>query len=181
MSEPFVGEIRIFAGNFAPRGWAFCNGQIMPISQNTALFSILGTVYGGDGKTNFALPDLQGRAPMHQGAGSGLTPRQIGHGVGEATVMLTQSQMPTHSHLPQAVSANGGSGQAAAGAAWAQGWNPGRGGQQVPTATCADAPSVPMAAQALAPAGSGQPHNNMQPYLGLSFIIALQGAYPVRS
>lgn len=180
MSEPFVGEIRIFAGNFAPKGWAFCNGQIMSVSQNTVLFSILGTQYGGDGKNTFALPNLQGQAPMHQGAGPGLTPRKVGGGVGTSAVSLTQVQMPRHGHLPQAVSGNGSAGQDAAGAVWAQGWNPGRGGQQVPTATCANAASVPMAPMSLAPVGGSQPHNNMQPYLGLSFIIALQGVYPAR-
>ncbi len=180
MSDQYIGEIRMFGGNFAPRGWAFCNGQLMAISQNTALFSILGVTYGGDGKSTFALPDLQGRAPMHQGAGRGLTPRMLGQRGGAPSVTLLESQMPRHNHVPQAVSANGATGQGPDGAVWAQGWTAGRGGQQNPAPTCATSASTPMAAQALGPTGGSQPHNNMQPYLGVSFIIALQGDFPPR-
>ena len=102
MSEPFIAEIRIFAGNFAPRGWALCDGQLLPISQNTALFSLIGTVYGGDGETNFALPDLRGRAAMHAGNGPGLTPRQLGSRSGAATVTLTPGEVPSHNHAMRA-------------------------------------------------------------------------------
>jgi len=102
MSEPFIAEIGIFAGNFAPRGWAFCNGQILPISQNTALFSLVGTTYGGDGRTTFALPNLQGRAPMHPGTGPGLTTRRLGQSGGVETVTLSEAQMPSHTHTMQA-------------------------------------------------------------------------------
>lgn len=177
MSEPFVAEIRIFAGNFAPRGWAFCNGQQMPVSQNTALFSILGKIYGGDGRTNFNLPDLQGCAPMHQGEGPGLTARQIGAKGGAATVTLLQTQMPAHTHevacagLPGNVSDPGNAV-----------WSPVPGSRKPVYVTNPDSSTmVDMNAQALAPEGGGMPHNNMQPYLGLSFIIALQGVYPARN
>lgn len=175
MSDPFVAEIRIFAGNFAPKHWAFCNGQLMPISQNTALFSLLGTTYGGDGKSTFALPDLQGRSPMQHGQGPGLTRRFLGEMSGTETVTLMQAEMPHHTHQLQAVA-------------------PGPftiGNRAVPEGNLLAAPSagnqytpnlVPqtMAPQALSTAGSTAPHNNMQPYLTLTFIIALQGIFPPR-
>lgn len=181
MSEPFVGEIRIFAGNFAPRGWAFCNGQLLPVSQNTALFSILGKIYGGDGKTNFALPNLQGRAPMHQGIGPGLTPHSIGEADGSATVTLLQSQMPAHTHQPMASEIQGIAGQTPEGSVWGQAWVK-SGPRSMPVnAYVASPENTQMGGQALTPTGASGLHNNMQPYLGLSFIIALQGVYPVRS
>lgn len=175
MADPFVGEIRIFAGNFAPRGWAFCDGQLLPVSQNTALFSILGNMYGGDGKTNFALPNLQGRAPMHQGAGPGLTPRTIGEFGGTSTVTLLESEIPSHTHQPQAYSGAAGSADPT-NQVWAKAVA-GRGSDYLAYAATT---SATMSAQAVVPAGGSQPHNNMQPYLGLSFIIALQGVYPAR-
>ncbi|RMG86773.1 MAG: phage tail protein [Chloroflexi bacterium] len=173
MSEPFIAEIRIFAGNFAPRGWAFCNGQLLPISQNTALFSLVGTTYGGDGRSTLALPDLQGRAPMHPGRGPGLTDRRLGQRSGSETISLTEAQMPNHTHNLRAYA--------------------GRGDTDNPTnAVLAEsgdnvykapggATLVPMEDAALEPAGGSQPHNNMQPYLTLNFIIALVGLYPSRS
>ena len=173
MSNPFVAEIRIFAGNFAPKGWAFCNGQLLPISQNTALFSLLGTTYGGDGKSTFALPNLQGSAPMQQGQGSGLSPRYLGESSGDETVTLIQSEMPAHNHSLMAASAPSNS-NTPAGAAFA---NPAVQSVRI-YGTAANL--VPMASTALAPAGGDQPHNNMQPYLTLNFIIALQGVYPQR-
>ena len=173
MSEPFVAEIRIFAGNFAPRNWAFCNGQLLPIAQNTALFSLVGTIYGGDGRTTFGLPDLQGRAPMHPGDGPGLSQRRLGDKGGAATVALTQAQMPAHGHTVLA------SAEPATSKEPAGNW---------PATTREDTYSsggtpVAMATGSgnTAPAGGGQAHNNLQPYLVLNFILALVGVYPSRS
>lgn len=168
--DPFIGEIKIFTGNFAPYGWAFCNGQTMNITQNTALFSLLGTMYGGDGKTTFALPNLQGRAPMHTGAGPGLTPRNVGQTGGDASVTLISSEMPQHSHVPQSVATATVS--TTTGSVWAGG---SRGSTLYATAA-----NTPMNPGALGVAGGSQPHNNMQPYLPMSFIIALQGIFPPR-
>ena len=169
MSNPFVGEIKIFAGNFAPTGHALCNGQLLPISQNTALFSILGTTYGGDGKTTFALPDLQGRSPMHPGQGPGLTPHVLGERAGTESETLLPTQLPGHTHALKgsttattAGPVNGLLGQPSA-STYGPATNP-----------------VPMAAQAITSVGSGQPHDNRQPYLPLTFIIALQGVFPSR-
>ncbi len=174
MADPFVAEIRIFPFNFAPKGWAWCDGQLMPLSQNTALFSLLGTTYGGDGKSNFALPDLQGRAPMHPGQGPGLSLHDLGETGGSETVTLLQSEIPAHSHtLRGAIDP---------------------GDIFVPSATTSLAVSVgakaynttlsspaTLAPQALTPAGGDQPHNNMMPYLTFYFCIALQGVYPPRT
>jgi microcystin-dependent protein len=175
MSNPFVAEIRIFAGNFAPRGWAQCNGQIMPISQNTALFSLLGTTYGGDGKTNFALPNLQGCAPMQQGQGPGLSLRDLGELGGEPTVTLLQSEIPAHPLVVQAATGGGGS-SAPANNAWASGAK-GLGDLYSPSN---NPTNVQMSPIAVSTAGGSLPHNNMMPYLGLTFIIALQGVFPPR-
>jgi microcystin-dependent protein len=171
MSEPFVAEIRIFAGNFAPRGWAFCNGQLLPISQNTALFSLIGTTYGGDGRTTTALPNLQGRAPMHPGSGPGLTSRRLGQRGGSETVTLTEAQMANHTHTMRASTEN----------ADLQG--PGNNNRALARAVVYHAPTnlMPMASPALPSAGGNQPHGNMEPYLALSYIIALVGLYPSRS
>lgn len=173
MSDPFVAEIRIFAGNFPPRGWATCDGQLLPIAQNTALFSLLGTTYGGDGKTSFALPQLGGRSPLGAGQGPGLSPRGLGESGGSAEVTLDTSQMPAHGHALQAAlspsSSMPGPDLALA---------PVAGG--APAYRASGTPQA-MAPQTLAAAGGGQPHNNLQPYLGLTFIIALQGIYPARS
>lgn len=172
MSDPFIAEIRIWAGNFAPRGWAFCNGQLLPIAQNTALFSLVGTTYGGDGRSTFALPDLQGRAPLHPGRGPGLTDHRLGEQGGVESVTLSEAQIAAHNHGLTAQSRPGDladpTGRVLARA----------GGGNVYHA--ADS-NVPMAGQALADSGGGQAHNNMQPFLALSFIIALQGIYPPRS
>lgn len=174
MSEPFIAEIRIFAGTFAPRGWAFCNGQLLPIAQNTALFSLIGTIYGGDGQSTMALPDMKARAPMHSGRGPGLSTRRLGQRVGVNTVTLTESQLPNHHHTVRAVTA-------------------GRADASVPSATTSFGRPrfffyqnekqnnlVPLAYEAIDSAGGSQSHNNQQPYLGLNFIIALQGLYPSR-
>ena len=174
MADPFVAEIRIFPFNFAPRGWAFCDGQLMPISQNTALFSLLGTTYGGDGKSTFALPDVQGNAPLHVGGnqpGPGLSLYDLGQMGGSDTVTLLQSEIPVHTHTLRANNTLGDSPQPAGNtlARYANAY------QQNSTQNL-----VQMAPQALAPAGGDQPHNNMQPYLTLNFCIALQGVFPPR-
>lgn len=177
MADPFVAEIRIFPFTFAPTGWAFCDGQLVTISQNTALFSLLGTTYGGDGKSNFALPDLQGRVPIHTGQGPGLSLYDLGEALGSDTVTLLQSEIPAHAHTLGAE-------------------DPGIGGadQSAPSPTSVlaqstggfayrpDASSQPvqMNQKAVGALGGSQPHNNLQPYLALNFCIALQGIYPPR-
>ena len=175
MSDPFVAEIRIFPFNFAPKGWAFCSGQILPLSQNTALFSLLGTTYGGDGKSTFALPDLQGNAPMQPGQGQGLSLRDLGEMSGVESLTLLVSEIPVHTHQLMADTADPADVQAPTPAVVLGRSNGGN-------AYIAPAPAglVPMAFQALAPAGGGLPHNNMQPYLTLNFCIALQGIFPAR-
>lgn len=172
MADPFVAEIRIFPFNFPPTGWAFCDGQLLPISQNTALFSLLGTTYGGDGKSTFALPDLQGRAPMHHGQGPGLSLHDLGETGGTPSVSLLESEMPFHAHALNVSS------------------DPADLRQPTTARTLARSQSGfaygdptnlrNMSASALAYAGGGLPHNNMQPYLTLNFCIALQGVYPPR-
>lgn len=175
MASPFVAEIRIFAGNFAPKGWAFCNGQILPISQNTALFSLLGTTYGGDGKSNFALPNLQGSAPMHQGQGPGLTLRDLGEAAGSDTVTLLLTETPAHSHAVTGATSIGTSTVPGPNSIWAASGV----GRTPPPLYSNTAPNVGMAGLSIA--GGGLPHNNMQPFLGLTFIIALQGIFPARN
>ncbi|PYP82433.1 MAG: phage tail protein [Candidatus Angelobacter sp. Gp1-AA117] len=175
MSNPFLAEIRIFTGNFAPKGWALCDGQLMPISQNTALFSLLGTTYGGDGKSNFALPNLQGCAPMQAGQGPGLSLRDLGETGGEQTVTLLQTEMPAHSHTCQAQSLSGGLPDPGNNV-WSSG---GKGRPASYAATSAN--NVQMSPLATSITGGNLPHNNMPPYLGLTFIIALQGVFPARS
>ena len=176
MSNPFVAEIRIFPFNFAPKGWAFCDGQLLPISQNTALFSLLGTTYGGDGKSTFALPNLQGSAPMHQGQGPGLSLRDLGESAGEQSVTLLQTEMPSHSHQASAASDSGPT--SPANNTW--GTLPGRTPPPLYVDGSPNASNVSMG-NALSIAGGNLPHNNMQPYLTLNFCIALQGVYPPRS
>lgn len=171
MADPFVAEIRIFPFNFAPKGWAWCDGQLLPLSQNTALFSLLGTTYGGNGKSNFALPDLQGRAPMHPGQGPGLSLHDLGETGGSETVTLLESEIPAHSHTLRATALPAD--------------------QPTPSGTLTATVGndnlygaannvAPMAVDMLAPAGGDQPHNNMQPYLTFYFCIALQGVFPPR-
>jgi microcystin-dependent protein len=176
MADPFVAEIRIFPFNFPPTGWAFCNGQLMPISQNTALFSLIGTFYGGDGKSTFALPNLQGQAAMHQGQGPGLSQRFLGEQGGEEFVTLLNSEMPVHAHnIGNALAANGNS-TSPTGNVWAQA-PAGRGTlalYDVPPANAAMRPDN------LGITGGSLPHNNWQPYLTLNFCIALQGIFPAR-
>jgi microcystin-dependent protein len=172
--DPFVAEIRIFPFNFPPKGWAWCDGQLMPISQNTALFALLGTTYGGDGKSTFALPDLQGSAPMHPGQGPGLSLHDLGETGGSDTVTLLESEMPAHTHTVQA---NGAPADLQLPASdRAMGRSSGANAYKTP----AGASLQPLAFQALPPAGGSLPHNNMQPYLTMYFNIALQGVFPPR-
>jgi len=180
MADPFVAEIRIFPFNFPPKGWAFCDGQVMPISQNTALFSLLGTTYGGDGKSTFALPDLQGTAPLQQGQGPGLTDWVLGELQGSDTVTLLQSEIPAHSHAVNAQTQNA-SASAPAGAFLAAGHYGGAQGGAVNYYFTSNTPQTLLAFSAIGPTGGNQPHNNMMPYLTLNFCIALQGIFPPRS
>ena len=177
MSSPFVAEIRMFAGNFAPTGWASCDGQILPISQNTALFSLLGTFYGGDGKSTFALPNMAGNAPMMWGQGSGLSLYDLGQTGGEQTVTLLQTEMPAHSHVLNGQQDPGDLFQPSVGGvgnmiARSQNGNVFQ--------TVSNANLGAMAFQAIGTAGSSFPHNNMMPTLTVFFIIALQGVFPPR-
>lgn len=164
MGEPFVGEIRMFGGNFPPSGWAFCQGQLMPISENDTLFNLIGTTYGGDGQETFGLPDLQGRIPIHQGPGF-----VIGQKGGEEVVTLTTNQIPSHNHVPICQAANAPTSGPGNGL-WAASPS-----QQIYSST---APSTAMNAQAVAGSGGNQPHDNMMPYLVVSFIISLFGVFP---
>ncbi len=174
--DPFLGEIIMFGGNFAPRGWALCDGQLLPISQNSALFSILGTTYGGDGRTTFALPDLRGRAPMHAGSGPGLSTRQLGQKGGAEEVTLTAAQMPSHTHQARCDKTVGaGHTNVAEGSVWAND----AGAASATYST--NAPDADMATNALNATGGNQAHNNMQPFLAVNFIIALQGTFPSRN
>jgi microcystin-dependent protein len=176
MADPFVAEIRIFPFNFAPRGWAWCNGQILPISQNTALFSLLGTTYGGDGKSTFALPNLQGSAPMHTGGnqpGPGLTTHFLGETGGSETVTLLESEIPAHSHLLRAYGSDPGDHFGPTGTSLSRS-NSGQ-------AWVAAASLTQFSANAISVAGGSLPHNNMMPYLTYYFNIALQGVFPPRS
>ncbi|KGF67334.1 hypothetical protein LL06_23295 [Hoeflea sp. BAL378] len=172
MSDPYIGEIRMFAGTFAPLNWAFCNGQLMPIANNDALYALLGTVYGGDGIVTFALPDLRGRLPLHVGQGPGLSPRQIGQVGGSEEETLIIPQLPSHNHGVLAESGAGGKSSP----------------KDVAPATASSAlyspvgsVTGPMSGQALGAAGGSQPHENMMPYLCVNFIISLFGIYPTQS
>jgi microcystin-dependent protein len=168
MGQSYIGEIRMFAGNFQPAGWAFCDGRLIPIDQNDALFNLIGTTYGGDGQTTFALPDLRSRVPVHAGTLSGTT-FQLGENAGVETVTLTTSQIPNHTHLPQCDSTNNSS-NSPLNSVWA--------GTSALKQFLVIAPNVAMAPQALSPTGGSQPHDNMIPYLAINFIISLFGVFP---
>ena len=174
MADPFISEIRIFAGNFAPRNWLFCNGQLLPISQNTALFSILGTTYGGNGTTTFALPDLRGRVPIHAGQGPGTSNYQLGQQAGSETVTLLSSQLPSHTHQVNCVGSGGN-------AASPAGNLPAIESTGTSLDYSAAAASGQMAAGMIAPAGGNSPVPVVQPYLTLNYIIAVQGIFPSRN
>ena len=174
MADPFVAEIRIFGFNFAPKGWAQCNGQLLPLSQNTALFSLVGTYYGGDGKSNFGLPNLQGSAALHPGQGPGLSLYDLGQTGGTETLTLLESEMPAHSHAGRAIApATANQDDASPNVMLAQVT-----GANIYTTSNN---LQPLAPQALTPIGGSLPHNNLQPYLVLNFCIALQGVFPPRS
>jgi microcystin-dependent protein len=172
MSEPFVGEIRMFAGNFAPRSWAFCDGQLLAVSQNDALFSLLGTTYGGDGRTTFGLPDLRGRIPIHAGSGPGLTPRNLGSKGGAEKVTLTVNQIPSHTHPLQA-SQSSATERRPEGKVFAQ--TPGFDLYRE------DGSPVNMNTSTVGNTGGSQSHTNLMPFLCIHFIIALFGIYPSRT
>ena len=172
MSDQFVAEIRIFPFNFPPTGWAFCDGQLLPISQNTALFALLGTTYGGDGKSTFALPNMQGNAPMQPGQGQGLSLRDLGEMSGVESITLLVSEIPLHTHTLMADDADPAESNVCTNFALARSKNG--------NAYTSNLTITQMAPQALPPAGGGLPHNNMQPYLTLNFCIALQGIFPQR-
>jgi microcystin-dependent protein len=169
MAQPYVGEIRLFAGNFAPANWAFCSGQLLAISENDTLFQLIGTTYGGDGQTTFGLPDLRGRVPVHMGAGPGLSTYQLGEIGGVEEVTLTTQQIPVHTHALMVESGAGGSANA--------------GGNVLAASPSVDlyiqdVPSVQLANGAIGFAGGSQPHTNQMPYLALSYIISLFGIFP---
>lgn len=172
MADPFVAEIRLFPFNFAPTGWAFCDGQLLPLSQNTALFSLLGTTYGGNGKSNFALPDMQGRLPMFWGQGPGLSLRDLGETGGSETVSLLESEIPNHNHTLMASEEDGN--------------RPGPTNAFLGTGTDMFVPAATgfngtMALNFMTPSGGDMPHNNLMPYLVVNFCIALQGVFPPRT
>lgn len=174
MSNPFIGEIRMFGGSFAPAGWAFCDGQLLPISENDALFVLIGTTYGGDGQETFALPNLQSRFPVHMGQGPGTSGRIIGEATGTESVTLTLQQIPLHSHPPGGTQTDGNE-QSPAGRVWA-----GSTARQFAT-NPQPASMFGMAANSLTPTGGSQPHENMSPYLCISFIISLFGIFPTQT
>jgi len=174
--DPFVAEIRIFPFNFAPKGWAFCDGQLMPISQNTALFSLLGTTYGGDGKSTFALPNMQGNVAMHPGQGPGLSLHDLGEMSGSESVTLLESEIPAHAHAVGRALNDAGNSISPANSVWAQS----AAGRGAAALYIDGAPTGQVKIDSLAAAGGGLPHNNMQPYLTLNFCIALQGVFPQR-
>lgn len=171
MSEPFVGEIRMFAGNFAPRGWALCDGQLLAVSQNDALFSLLGTIYGGDGRTTFGLPDLRGRVPIHAGSGPGLSPRRLGAKAGSESVTVTVNELPSHTHPLQA-STDAATESSPHGNVLAQ--------STVARMYVEADPTVDMATASISSVGGSRSHTNLMPALCVNFIIALVGIYPSR-
>jgi len=173
MSEPFVGEIRMFAGNFAPRGWAFCDGQLLAVSQNDALFSLFGTIYGGDGRTTFGLPDMRGRIPVHAGSGPGLSPRRLGAKFGSEKETLTVNQMPSHGHTPMQASTAAGVSNDAVGNLPAN--------SPSVDLWIEDQPTANMSSAAVSSIGGSRSHTNLMPYLCVHFIVALFGIYPSRN
>jgi len=174
MATPYVGEIRIFAGNFPPSGWALCNGQLLSIAENEVLFILIGTTYGGDGESTFAVPDLRGRAPVHQGTGPGLSNVVLGQQFGAEQVTLTANQIPAHTHLVSATSAKGNS-AAAAGAI------PAADAAGITAAYSSTAVAATLRSGAVSSVGGSQPHDNMQPFLVINYIISLYGIFPSQS
>ena len=180
MSDQFVGEIRLFPYNFAPRGWAMCQGQLLPISQNPALFSLLGVNYGGNGTSNFALPDLRDRVPIHWGSGTGLTPIVVGETGGEGSVTLQTSQVPPHNHPMGALAASATTTAPAAGAYPAEGHGQGRGAFKIRT-FAPSGTATSLLPTSVGTAGDGAAHNNLQPSLAMNWFIALAGIFPSRN
>jgi microcystin-dependent protein len=176
MASPFLGEIRMVGFNFAPRNWALCNGQLLSITQNTALFSLLGTTYGGNGTTTFALPNLQSRVPIHAGQGPGLSPYVLGELNGVESVTLTPGQMPSHNHTVNAVASGGNQANPAGGSLAIEST-----GTSLDYANSSTTPTSPMNAAMISPAGSNQAHTNIQPVLCVNFVIALAGIFPSRN
>ncbi|TCJ12642.1 phage tail protein [Flaviaesturariibacter flavus] len=178
--DPYIGEIRMFAGTFAPRGWMFCTGQLLSIAQNSALFSILGTNYGGDGVSTFGLPNLAGRVPVGTGQGPGLSRKELGQMGGTESVTLLSNQMPAHTHGFAVSNTNGDTTVPAAGAVLAVVNTGGREPEQHPAYLASGTPNTPLNPASVQPAGGSQPHDNMMPYLGMNYIIAVEGLYPPR-
>ena len=178
MSEPFLGQLKIFAGNFAPVGWAFCDGALLAIVQNEPLFNLIGTTYGGDGQTTFALPDLRGRLPLHQGTGPGGFTTVLGESGGTEAVTLPVSQLPVHSHTAMG-NQGGGNTPTPVGNVWS--YDPGGDNAAYRTLGQNEAPNAQMSSIAIGPAGGSQPHTNLQPFLCVNFIIALEGVFPTQS
>lgn len=178
--EPFIGQIMMFAGNFAPRGWAFCEGQLLPINQNQALFSILGTTYGGDGRTTFALPDLRGRAPIHKGQGPGMSNISLGQSGGTEQVTLTISNMPSHNHTLNASSEQGTDSNPSGKVPASSQFQLSRQEPVVNVNSYSNSPNTNMSPNTIGIQGGNQPFNNRNPYLGINFVIALTGIYPSR-
>ena len=172
--DPFIGQIMLFAGTFAPRGWSLCQGQLLPIAQNTALFSILGNTYGGDGKVTFALPDLRGRVPVSSGQGPGLSPYDLGQGGGAEAVTLLSTEMPAHNHVLLANNAAADQSEPAGNVLASES----AGATQIYSNAT---PTAPMSPMSMSAAGGSQPHENLPPYLCLNYIIALEGIYPSRN
>ncbi len=179
MSSPFVAQITMFPFNFAPKGWAFCNGQLLPISQNTALFSLLGTNYGGDGKSTFGLPNIQGQGVVSAGNGPGLSQYFIGEATGSENVTLLQTEIPQHNHSWAATSDVGGT-QSSVGNQYAKAFIGGKAQAYTGNYLSIKSPNQALAATGMSITGSSFPHNNMQPYLTLNFCIAMQGVFPAR-
>ncbi|WP_346838995.1 tail fiber protein [Microbulbifer sp. SAOS-129_SWC] len=175
MSESFVGEIRIFAGNYAPKGWAFCHGQLLAVSENDALFSLLGTIYGGDGRNTFALPDLRGRLPVGEGQGNGLSPRRLGQKFGQDSVTLTQAQLPAHRHDFVATTAAAES-ASPSGALFAN-----TGGENPYVSSATTPQPRTMDPRTITATGGSQAHDNTMPSLAVNYIISLWGIYPARN
>lgn len=179
MSEPFIAEVRMFGCNYAPRGWAFCDGQTLSIAENTALFSLIGTIYGGDGRTNMRLPNLQDRAPLHPGQGPGLSLRLLGFPGGEMTETLTEREMPNHDHIMRGVSQAGAFGEP--NASLFLGQDKSSRAERISYLAEGKNLNAPMSASAIQISGGGQSHNNMQPFQAVNFCIALEGTYPARN
>lgn len=180
MSEPFLAEIRIFGFNFAPRGWALCNGQILSIAQNTALFSLLGTTYGGNGQTTFALPNLQGNVPIHAGQGQGLSARTLGEAAGTSNVTLLSAQMPLHTHTLMATTANG-TVVASTGNQLSKGIKGNIQASNQAKFYSTTAPNAQLSPTAVSATGSSLPHNNLMSFLVVNFCIATEGIFPARN